>query len=177
MRVAIQCMSKTCCSGHISHSRNVQSRATGIEDKWHHVLRAVVGARPVLRNALGWGPVPTSEIMFLGKLRGRHAPMPPCAAACPLFLKDPHVPSCAINGSSSWTKEPPGKRPARADCAPKKGVSERPHIVAMRLLSLTAQKRPAPAALPSCHGPGCQQHHVEVEKVPSKGRLVLWAEQ
>ncbi len=52
MRVAIQCMSKTCCSGHISHSRNVQSRASGIEDKWHHVLRAVVGARPDLRTAL-----------------------------------------------------------------------------------------------------------------------------
>ena len=51
MRVAIQCMSKACCSGHISHSRNVQSRATGIEDKWHHVLRAVVGARPDLRTA------------------------------------------------------------------------------------------------------------------------------
>jgi hypothetical protein len=51
MRVAIQCMSKTCCSGHISHSRNIQSRATGIEDKWHHVLRAVVGARPDLRTA------------------------------------------------------------------------------------------------------------------------------
>ena len=26
---------------------HVQSRATGIEDKGHHVLRAVVGARPV----------------------------------------------------------------------------------------------------------------------------------
>ena len=30
---------------------HVQSRATGIEDKWHHVLRAVVGARPDLRTA------------------------------------------------------------------------------------------------------------------------------
>ena len=27
---------------------HVQSRATGIEDKGHHVLRAVVGARPEL---------------------------------------------------------------------------------------------------------------------------------
>jgi len=27
MRVAIQCMSKTCCSGHISHSRNVFNHA------------------------------------------------------------------------------------------------------------------------------------------------------
>ena len=33
MRVAIQCMSKACCSGHISHSRNVQSRATRLESK------------------------------------------------------------------------------------------------------------------------------------------------
>ena len=31
---------------------HVQSRATGIEDKGHHVLRAVVGARPDLRIAL-----------------------------------------------------------------------------------------------------------------------------
>ena len=30
---------------------HVQSRATGIEDKGHHVLRAVVGARPDLRIA------------------------------------------------------------------------------------------------------------------------------
>ena len=34
---------------------HVQSRATGIEDKGHHVLRAVVGARPDLRIA----PAPT----------------------------------------------------------------------------------------------------------------------
>jgi hypothetical protein len=64
MRVAIQCMSKTCCSGHISHSRNVQSRATGIEDKWHHVLRAVVGARPDLRTAL-WPTARTYELYQL----------------------------------------------------------------------------------------------------------------
>ena len=30
---------------------HVQSRATGIEDKGHHVLRAVVGARPGFRIA------------------------------------------------------------------------------------------------------------------------------
>ena len=37
---------------------HVQSRATGIEDKGHHVLRAVVGARPDLRIA----PTPLSRV-------------------------------------------------------------------------------------------------------------------
>ena len=61
--------------------------------------------------------------------------------------------------------------PARPGRAAKKGVTGRPHIAAMHLLSLSARKRPTPAARPSCHGPGCEQHHVEVERVPSKGPL------